>query len=164
METWRPIVGYEGAYEVSSLGRVRALDRITDRGRKWRGKQMAVSTMPRGYKVVTLWRDGKQRTFLVHRLVLSAFVGPAPEDTEALHADGNPANNTVTNLRWGTHSENQQDQLAHGTHFMAAKTHCLKGHPFDETNTYYYPDRVHRACRTCRRDWMREFKQKRSAA
>ena len=52
----------------------------------------------------------------VHHLVLEAFVGSRPEGMEACHfPDRNPANNTVSNLRWGTHQENIHDQLVHGT-------------------------------------------------
>lgn len=154
-ERWLPIPEYEGAYEVSDLGRVRALDRITDRGRKWGGQMMTASTMPSGYQVVTLWRDGKQKTALVHRLVLFAFVGPAAEGMEGLHKRGNPANNALSNLRWGTHSENQIDQVSHGTHVNASKDLCPSGHAYDAENTYIYPGRPHRGCKECRRSASR---------
>lgn len=164
LEHWRAVPGYEGSYEVSDLGRVRSLDRITDRGRRWRGRMMTTCPLPNGYLIVTLWRDGCQRSPLVHRLVLAAFVGPAPDDTEALHGDGDRTNNRLVNLSWGTHSENAQDQLAHGTHPQASKTHCPAGHPYDDENTYIYPGRAHRGCRACRREWMRNYKQRRAAA
>jgi hypothetical protein len=115
-ESWRPIPGYEGAYEASDLGNIRSLNRITDRGRRWRGKVMTPTAMQNGYLIVTLWRDGKQRTRLVHRLVLMAFEGAPPHGTEGLHADADRANNALTNLSWGSHSENQYDQVRHGTH------------------------------------------------
>jgi hypothetical protein len=51
----------------------------------------------------------------VHRLVLEAFVGPAPEGEEGCHNDGNPANNALGNLRWDSHPSNMADQVAHGT-------------------------------------------------
>lgn len=160
MEEWRGIPGYIGSYEVSNQGRVRSLDRVTDRGRRWRGRIMTPATMPRGYQVVTLWRDGKQRTQLVHRLVLMAFVGTPPKDAEGLHRDGDPANNNLTNLDWGTHSDNQFDQVAHGTHPNASKDRCPAGHLYDEKNTYVYPGRPHRGCRACRRDYSREHHRK----
>jgi hypothetical protein len=156
-EQWKSIPGYEGSYEASNLGRIRALDRITDRGRKWKGQMMTPATMPRGYQVVTLWRGGKKKTALVHRLVLFAFVGPAPEDTEALHGNGNPADNSLGNLSWGTHSENQLDQVSHGTHVNASKDSCPAGHPYDDANTYFYPGGPHRACRQCRRENLRRW-------
>jgi len=159
-ERWLPVVGYEGEYEVSSLGRVMSLDRITQKGRKWRGRMMTPAPMPRGYLVVTLWGDGKQRTRTIHRLVLAAFVGPAPKGAETLHGDGDPANNRLENLQWGTHAENQADQLRHGTHYRAATTHCPSGHPYDEANTYVYPGTPHRACRKCRAANMRAWQEK----
>lgn len=164
MENWLPIVGYEGAYEVSDLGRVRSLNRVTDRGRNWRGRIMTPAVMPRGYRIVTLWQEGRQRTALLHRLVLSAFAGPAPEGFEGLHGDGDPDNNRLSNLRWGTRSENQFDQVTHGTHANASKTHCPQNHPYDEANTYLLPGRPHRICRTCRAAYQRDYKRKRSAA
>lgn len=157
-EHWKPIPGYEGSYEVSDLGRVRSLDRITDRGRKWQGKTMTPSSLRSGYQIVTLWREGKQKTPLVHRLVLFAFVGPAPDGTEALHANGNPADNELLNLSWGTHSENQFDQVSHGTHVNASKESCPSGHPYDADNTYIYPGRPHRICRRCRNESVKKWK------
>lgn len=51
----------------------------------------------------------------VHRLVLEAFIGPRPEGMECCHNDGNPANNVLENLRWGTPVGNQADRIRHGT-------------------------------------------------
>lgn len=160
-EVWRSVPGYEGAYEVSSLGRVRALDRTTDRGRKWRGQMMTLCPLRNDYLIVTLWRDGKQKSPFVHRLVLSAFVGPAPEGTEALHADSDRQNNCLSNLSWGTHSQNQYEQVENGTHVHASKTSCPLGHPYDGSNTYIYPGRPHRACRVCRREYQRSYREAR---
>jgi DNA-binding transcriptional regulator YiaG len=56
---------------------------------------------------------GKSR--LLHSLILEAFKGPRPLKTECCHNDGNPVNNRLDNLRWGTHQENQRDALRHGT-------------------------------------------------
>ncbi len=158
MESWRAIPGYVGSYEASDAGRIRSLDRITDRGRRWAGRIMSPSQMANGYLTVTLWRDGIQRSALVHRLVLAAFVGPAPTGMEALHRDGAQTNNSISNLAWGTHSENQMDQVSHGTHPNANKAECPAGHPYDESNTYTYPGRQHRACVECRRNNLRAWK------
>lgn len=155
-ERWLPVVGYEGSYEVSDLGRVRSTDRITDRGRKWRGRIMKPSRMSSGYLQVTFWRNGKQSSHLVHRVVLTAFIGPAEHGIEALHGPGGTADNSLTNLAWGTHSQNQYDQVNSGTHPHASKDRCPAGHPYDETNTYIYPGRAHRGCRICRRAHSRK--------
>lgn len=155
VENWRAIPGYVGLYEVSDLGRVRSIDRVLPR--RWRGRLLAPISMPSGYRVATLWRDGKQRTWLVHRLVLLAFVGESPAGHEALHLNGDNSNNALGNLAWGTHSENQFNQVAHGTHPNAAKTACPQGHPYNESNTYWYPGKPHRMCRTCRREYQKEY-------
>ena len=157
-ERWLPVNGYEGHYEVSDLGGVRSLDRITSQGHQWRGRVMKQTPMPTGYLMVNLWRDNKSRMHLVHRLILTAFVGPAPEGCEVLHGDGNPAHNDLVNLTWGTHSENQLAQVAHGTHANASKDACPSGHEYTDANTYVYPGRAHRGCRTCRRTNARAWK------
>jgi hypothetical protein len=81
-----------------------------------------------------------------------AFVGPYPEGMEIRHLDGNPENNALENLKYGTRSQNIQDQIRHGVHHFKSKTHCKHGHPYDEANTYYC-SRGWRQCRQCKRDW-----------
>lgn len=163
-EEWRPVPGFEGAYAVSSLGRVRSLDRITDRGRKWKGKISTPKPRSDGYVPVTMWRDGKQYVRLVHAVVLAAFAGPRPAGLEALHADGDRTNNRADNLSWGTHTENQADQVSHGTHPNASREFCPQGHPYAGDNLYVYPGRPHRGCRACRREHARNHAKRREAA
>lgn len=67
-----------------------------------------------GYRQVTLFYDGVRKAFMVHRLVLEAFVGPCTEGMECLHADNNKDNCAVTNLSWGTHAENIQQAFRDG--------------------------------------------------
>lgn len=64
---------------------------------------------------VVLCRDNRKFSRHVHTLVLTAFVGPRPAGMQCRHLDGNPANNHVNNLKWGTPRENQHDRIAHGT-------------------------------------------------
>jgi hypothetical protein len=68
-----------------------------------------------GYHQYRMVRGGKQYCRKAHRLVLEAFVGPCPEGMECRHLDGNPQNNHVSNLCWGTVSENHRDKKRHGT-------------------------------------------------
>lgn len=150
-ERWRAIPGYEGLYEVSDTGLVRSLDRIAPNGRSLHCRIMRPFTMPTGHVRVTLSRDGVHRTLKVHRLVLLAFIGPGEPDTEVLHRDGRPANNTLANLRWGTKSENVRDQVAHGVHPESRKAACPMGHAYDASNTYVRPRSGHRMCRECTR-------------
>ncbi len=66
------------------------------------------------YPKVMVRHNGKGCLFLVHRLMLLAFCGPPAANQEARHLDGNPANNAIGNLRWGTSGENSADALRHG--------------------------------------------------
>lgn len=120
-ERWLLVDGFEGLYEVSDAGRVRSLDRMVaskngsqklSRGRVLKGRARENG----GYVEVILRALPRPPVYaLVHRLVLIAFVGPAPAGTEGRHDDGHRANNAVGNLLWSTHAENMQDQFKHGT-------------------------------------------------
>lgn len=149
-EQWRPVPGFEDHYEVSDDGQVRSLPR-----RRTNGRILSQRISPAGYPLVTLKRDGEKFTREVHRLVTLAFVGARPDKSEVRHLDGDPTNNHLINLQYGTCSENHYDMVRHGTHREAAKTHCKSGHPFDEANTRHYAGRgtrgPQRVCRTCER-------------
>ncbi|HET6910528.1 MAG TPA: NUMOD4 motif-containing HNH endonuclease [Mycobacteriales bacterium] len=150
IEEWRSIAGYEGRYEVSSLGRVRSIARIDTRGCRRREKLLSLRRAVSGHLAVALYGDDSRRGFLVHHLVLEAFVGPRPVGMEGCHWNDDPADNRVENLRWDTRSANQRDSVRNGTHRMARVTHCPQGHPYTPENTYAYPA-GNRACRECRR-------------
>jgi hypothetical protein len=143
-EVWRDAVGYEGRYEVSDRGRVRSL----------LGKAPLIlrpGTDSSGHKFVSLRKDGKSHSIAVHKLVLTAFVGPRPEGLVTRHLDGVHENNALTNLCYGTQSENQYDRVRLGTHASSNRTHCPQGHAYSEENTYV--NRVGaRNCRTCSRE------------
>lgn len=117
-EQWRAVPGYEGRYEVSSLGRVRSLDRICEgkdgRSELHKGKVLKPCPKVNGYLEVSL-RDGKSRKHrLIHHLVAAAFLGPRPDRLDVRHADGNRKNNAVENLSYGTRSENLRDCYRYG--------------------------------------------------
>lgn len=118
-EQWKPVVGYEGFYEVSDLGRVKSLERTckTAHGKGWRtvkGRMLYIHTDRRGYQTVQLCNVEKV-THLIHRLVMAAFVGRCPDGMEVCHGDGNPRNNQLSNLRYDTHENNCADMVEHGT-------------------------------------------------
>lgn len=122
IETWRPVPGWVGYYEVSDQGRVRSLPRVVQHPQgpiRRVGKTLALVRTPGGYLEARLNRNGQRTTVGVHRLVLLAFVGPAPAGTEACHYDDDPANNTLGNLRWATRSENTRDKVRNGGHPFA---------------------------------------------
>lgn len=142
-EEWRPVVDWEGKYEVSNLGRVRSVcnDRVK-----------ALTPNGRGYLVTGL---GHGRIAYVHRLVLDAFVGPRPEGMVSCHNNGDRSDNRLANLRYGTSSENNTDTVTHGNHWQAKKTHCKHGHEFTPENTMLRSDGG-RKCWACHRRNGRE--------
>lgn len=151
-ETWLPVPGYESFYEVSDAGQVRSLPRPRTAGGVLR--QMRIKG---DYRQVTFCRDGKQKNFLVHVAVAAAFHGPRPAGLVIRHLDGDPSNNSATNLRYGTDVENARDLIRHGRHNQLNKTHCPQGHPFDEVNTSHVADGS-RACRKCRAEQARAYR------
>lgn len=104
---WKPVVGFEELYEVSDTGRVRST-----KGGIARDKVLQNHL---GYHYVGLFRKQRQYRRPVHRLVLEAFVGPAPENYDGGHLDGVRDNNTLSNLAWISRSDNQLHRFAHGT-------------------------------------------------
>lgn len=115
MEIWKDITGYEGLYQVSSLGRVRALPR---QGFTKYGKRNHIHYLKPdvnyhnkgeyrvGYHRVTLCKDGIYKRYMVHRLVAQAFI-PNPDNKPYInHIDCDGTHNWVENLEWVTHSEN----------------------------------------------------------
>lgn len=115
-DQWRAVVGYEGRYEVSDQGGVRSVARRDRRGHKWPAEILSPWTNRKGYLCVRLRNAaGRRRGYLVHRLVLEAFVGAAPDGMEGAHNNGNPGDARLTNLRWATRSENLLDKRRHGT-------------------------------------------------
>lgn len=116
-EEWRPVVGYEGFYEVSNMGRVRSVPRTVMHSRngpmKLNSRVLRPNTHPAGHRMVDLRRDGESYMAKVHRLVLEAFAGPAPDGYDGCHNDGDPNNNRAENLRWDTHGGNMRDRYWH---------------------------------------------------
>ena len=109
-EEWLPIRGYEGSYEVSNLGRVRSLDRNSYGKRGLCKKSRGVMLSPaeknkQGHSFVCLFNAGERKMMGVHRLVLVAFSGHDGVGLECRHLDGNPRNNNIDNLKWGTRLE-----------------------------------------------------------
>lgn len=155
-ERWLPIAGYEGSYEVSSLGRVRSLSRTVERRNRGplpiRERILVAALNSRGRPTVSLHAGGSALSYQVSALVAEAFIGPRPSGMNVLHWDDNPLDNRVENLRYGTYSDNQHDRVRNGRHVGANKVECKWGHRFTPENTYTYPKTGLRACRQCMRD------------
>ena len=114
-EIWKPVVGYQGIYEVSSMGRIRSLDRVQVYNGRWgktrrklKGCNMRPRTSSNGYKNITLVDIGRSYTDAVHRLVALAFI-PNPLGLPLVdHIDDDKSNNEVSNLQWTTYAGNNR--------------------------------------------------------
>lgn len=100
-EEWRPVLGYEDLYEVSSTGHV---------ARRGQVRQLALpQTYWGAYLAVTLRGRGRPRRARVHVLVLEAFIGPRPKGMVARHLNDQQSDNRLENLAWGTPEQNRED-------------------------------------------------------
>lgn len=155
---WKSVPGFDGHYEASDTGLIRSLDRM-------------ITTVSRTGKPYPQLRPGRilkpgkigvsdhlhvvlegrvDRT--VHALILETFVGPCPPGREALHRDDDPSNNNLSNLSWGTRSENSYDAIRNDRHFHAGLTHCIRGHEFTPENMQQHSSSRRRTCLACRRE------------
>jgi hypothetical protein len=121
-EQWRQVVGWEGIYEVSSLGRVR---NVMARTRTFVGRLLKPNVNRKGYLTVRLMRLDRDVTRLVHSLVADAFVGRKPKGLQVNHKDTNKANNDYRNLEYKTCAENIEHAVKHG--LRAPKHGTLNG-------------------------------------
>lgn len=106
-EIWKDIEGYEGKYQISSLGRVRSLEREvcgTLSCRMIPEKIMSQQSI-HGYMAVWLRKQGEHKKAYIHRLVAYAFMGHCVSE-QVNHKDKDRGNNHVTNLEWCTVQEN----------------------------------------------------------
>ena len=109
-EQWHHVVGYEGYYQISNAGRMRRIARAPGATLGHIAKPQKTNA---GYFRVALSRNNKKRLFSVHRLVLLAFLGPAPSPGhQANHLNGDKSDNRLCNLEWLTASENRQHAFA----------------------------------------------------
>lgn len=127
---WRPVIGFEGKYEVSNTGQIRSMPRIDARGIAKKGKVLKPSIRSKyGHLGITLYVNPQEKTVKhvwVHRVVAEAFLGAGlPSAPHVRHADGSPSNNAVTNLVWGTRQSNRDDRKQHGTHGWKLSDGCV---------------------------------------
>ncbi|MEI3530125.1 MAG: NUMOD4 domain-containing protein [Bacilli bacterium] len=119
-EIWKPIVGYEGLYEVSNIGRVKSLERkftyknrygsITQTIKKEKILNLSIQYPNKNIKYrryrVSLSKELKKKDFMVHKLVAQAFIPNSNNYPQINHKDGNPLNNNYLNLEWCTQKYN----------------------------------------------------------
>lgn len=131
-ERWAPVQNFEGLYEVSTHGRLKALARRVRGGHGHRpiperilpGRINSVT----GY-VQIIFSDAstnRRRTAYLHRVVLETFVGAAPPNTQCCHNNGTKTDNQLSNLRWGTRIENAADAKDHGRLAIGEKAYGAK--------------------------------------
>ena len=140
IEEWKPVVGYEGLYEVSNTGQIRSLKRnIILRPKK----------EPTGYLRCNLSLNKNVKTFSIHRLVAQAFL-PNPDNLpEVNHKDEDKTNNRVENLEWCNHKYN----MNYGTRNIRSKdTHIKNGYW-----TGFSKEEYNRKYRECHKEELREY-------
>lgn len=106
-EIWKDIVGYEGLYQVSNLGRVKSLKRKVYAGRgkmRWQYEKILSNKKENGngYKIVNLFKNGKGKNKYIHRLVAESFLENQNNLPQINHKDENKSNNCVNNLEYCT--------------------------------------------------------------
>jgi hypothetical protein len=150
-EIWKDVVGYEGTYQVSSLGRVKRLP-MAGGWKAWLSKMQKmhprseISLPPQareelilsqsidtnGYYKLNLKKDGIKKTYSVHQLVAKAFI-PNPENHYSVdHIDGVKLNNNLSNLRWASREIQQWNRRANKSSKYGARRNKYKG-------VYYSP-------------------------
>ena len=112
MEIWKDILGYEGLYQVSNMGRVRGLPRSHGRTKKPLIKSQRVKKD--GYLRVTLCKENIKTTITTHRVVASAFIENIENKKQVNHIDGDKKNNKAENLEWATSFENMSHAWEYG--------------------------------------------------
>jgi len=106
-ESWITIKEFP-SYSISNKGRIkRIINSITSK----KGKFLIPNKLKSGHLWITLRKNNTSFRRLVHRLVLSNFISPCPQEMETRHLDGNPSNNKIENLVWGTRKENCRDKV-----------------------------------------------------
>lgn len=128
LERWRDVVGFEGLYRVSDLGRIKSLDRVVTHARgdtqlrKGRIRRPAPGGPTRPHLGLDLYKGGVATKVLVHLVVAAAWLGPCPPGCEVCHGPGGQTDNSVGNLRYDTHANNIRE-ACDDNH---AQTRCVR--------------------------------------
>tara|TARA_R110000822_G_scaffold105842_1_gene233780 strand:+ start:206 stop:688 length:483 start_codon:yes stop_codon:yes gene_type:complete len=135
MEEWRDVVGFEGFYQVSNFGNIKNT------------KTKLIKKIQLNVRLnrpqICLSKFDKVTTVYPHKLVMEAFVGKRPVGMECCHADGDPWNNNLSNLRWDTRINNSQDKFKHGTQKLG-ENHPMSKLTIEKVLKIRQDNRVHR--------------------
>lgn len=101
-EIWKDVVGYEGLYAISNTGKLKSYDHLAANGHFHRGMIITPVSTPDGYLRVGIYKNGKRKNVVIHRLVAEAFLPNPNNYTQINHIDEDKTNNCVTNLEWCT--------------------------------------------------------------
>lgn len=169
-EVWRAIPGWEGFYEASNLGQIRSVNRYVHYVNRsnpvfYEGCVLKGWKTPGGYRRVSLTKNNRHYPRSVHRLVMLAFTGAQGSENDVRHLNGDPADNRLENLSYGSKSENRRDTIRHGRDRNLNKTHCPRGHEYGERNTYHGSNSrgEFRLCRECANERNRAYYAKHKA-
>lgn len=123
VEIWKPVVGYEGIYEVSNMGRVKSLDRLVKRNNHFDRKKGRIlsPSINSLYPMVRLSKNGEHKSTFLHRIIAIAFIPNPNNKPQVNHIDGNKHNYSISNLEWCTQSENNAHAFATGLKFVTDK-------------------------------------------
>lgn len=117
-EIWKDILGYEGQYQISNMGRVKSLGRKVWGGKTYYFKEGKILKNKIGknkpYYYVCLYKNNKQKTFMIHTLVALNFIGERPYKNDICHINGDSSDNRLSNLRYDTRTENFNDMYRQG--------------------------------------------------
>lgn len=156
-EVWKDVPGYEGYYQVSSIGRIKSLYRLVpNRGSTYTVTEKILKGLPS--------TDGRLGVFLcgpngkgrkpIHKIVALTFLGECPPGLIVCHNDGNYLNNRFDNLRYDTYSSNALDTVKHGNNKEANQIACVRGHKLDKDNLRLSGLKAgRRQCKACNRAW-----------
>lgn len=110
-EIWKPIKGYEGLYEISNFGNIKSLERKAKnrgKGKRFIRERILKPSIdrPNGYYQIKLSKNGKMKTFKIHKLVIEHFFKKISKGLVVNHIDGNKLNNNINNLEICTQKDN----------------------------------------------------------
>lgn len=160
IEEWRPVIGYEGLYEVSNLGRVRSVDRyVKSKGESYwlrKGKMLSPAKDKNGYLKVNLSCNGKNNIIRVHRLVAQVFIHNPDNLPEINHKDEDKTNNRVDNLEWCDRKYNNN----YGTKIERQKNTNIQNGFWTGLSKEEYMKKYNQDRKEYKKKWYQENKDK----